>query len=45
MDFVARESIWKTIEEIVKDEERLEIKKALGDSLVDETIDLHKEVS
>jgi len=44
VQFQQRESIWKLISDIAKDEEQLEVKKILGVSLVDETIDLHREV-
>ena len=45
VQFERRESIWRIVEGIVTDwEECLEIKKILGTSLVDETVDLHTEV-
>lgn len=43
--FESRTSLWRLIEEFVPESERLEIKEALGDDLVDETLDLQNEVS
>ena len=43
--FESRPSLWRLIEEIVPESERLEIKEALGEDLVDETLDLQNEVS
>ncbi|XP_078353739.1 coiled-coil domain-containing protein 24-like isoform X2 [Oculina patagonica] len=43
--FENRPSLWKLIEEIVPESERLEIKEALGEDLVDETLDLQNEAS
>lgn len=43
--FENRPSLWKLIEELVPESERLEIKEALGEDLVDETLDLQNEVS
>ena len=42
--FESRPSLWKVIEEYVPESERIEIKEALGEDLVDETSDLHNEV-
>lgn len=42
--FERRSSLWKFIEEYVPESERIEIKEALGEDLVDETLDLHNEV-
>ena len=42
--FESRPSLWKFIEEYVPESERIEIKEALGEDLVDETSDLHNEV-
>ena len=44
-EFENRTSFWRLIEEFVPESERLEIKEALGDDLVDETLDLQNEVS
>ena len=44
-EFENRTSLWRLIEEFVPESERLEIKEALGDDLVDETLDLQNEVS
>ena len=38
-------SLWRLIEEFLPESERLEIKEALGEDLVDETLDLQNEVS
>ncbi|PFX15094.1 hypothetical protein AWC38_SpisGene20700 [Stylophora pistillata] len=43
--FESRPSLWKFIEEYVPESERIEIKEALGEDLVDETLDLHNEAS
>ena len=43
--FESRPSLWRLIEEYVPESERIEIKEALGEDLVDETLDLHNEVS
>ena len=43
--FESRPSLWKLIEEFVAESERVEIKEALGEDLVDETLDLQNEVS
>lgn len=43
--FESRASLWRLIEEFVPESERLEIKEALGEDLVDETLDLQNEVS
>ena len=43
--FESRTSLWRLIEEFVPESERIEIKEALGDDLVDETLDLQNEVS
>ena len=43
--FESRTSLWRLIEEFVPESERLEIKEALGEDLVDETLDLQNEVS
>ena len=43
--FESRPSLWRLIEELVPESERLEIKEALGEDLVDETLDLQNEVS
>ena len=43
--FEIRTSLWRLIEEFVPESERLEIKEALGEDLVDETLDLQNEVS
>ena len=43
--FESRTSLWRLIEELVPESERLEIKEALGEDLVDETLDLQNEVS
>ena len=42
--FEQRPSLWKLVEELVAPSERPEIKEALGEDLVDETLDLHEEV-
>ncbi|XP_065069181.1 uncharacterized protein LOC135694393 [Rhopilema esculentum] len=42
--FEPRESIWAYIEKQTLEEERLEIKKLIGSSLIEETVDLHQEV-
>ena len=42
--FENRASLWRLIEELVPDSERLEVKEALGEDLVDETLDLQNEV-
>ena len=42
--FEARDSIWSLIEGNTIDEEQAEIKKIIGSSLVEETVDLHQEV-
>ena len=42
--FEIRPSLWRLIEEIVPESERVEIKEALGEDLVDETVDLQNEV-
>lgn len=42
--FESRPSLWKFIGEYVPESERIEIKEALGEDLVDETLDLHNEV-
>lgn len=42
--FEIRPSLWRLVEEFVPETERLEIKEALGEDLVDETLDLQKEV-
>ena len=43
--FEIRPSLWRLIEDLVVESERLEIKEALGEDLVDETLDLQNEVS
>ena len=43
--FESRTSLWRLIEEFVPESESLEIKEALGEDLVDETLDLQNEVS
>lgn len=43
--FEIRPSLWRLVEEFVPETERLEIKEALGEDLVDETLDLQKEAS
>lgn len=43
--FESRTSLWRLIEEFVPESERLDIKEALGEDLVDETLDLQNEVS
>lgn len=43
--FESRPSLWRLIEEYVPESERIEIKEALGEDLVDETLDLHNEAS
>ena len=43
--FEIRPSLWRLIEDLVAESERLEIKEALGEDLVDETLDLQNEVS
>lgn len=45
--FFMRESLWRTVENTTPHHgvERAEIKEVIGDSLVDETIDLHTELS
>lgn len=43
--FESRPSLWKLIEEFVAESERVEIKEALGEDLVDETLDLQNEAS
>ena len=42
--FEARDSIWSLIEGNTIDEEQAEIKKVIGSSLIEETVDLHREV-
>ena len=42
--FEIRPCLWKLVEELVAESERHEIKEALGEDLVDETLDLHEEV-
>ena len=45
-DFHLRQPLWESIENLVQCfDERLEVKKVIGQSLVDETLDLHIEVS
>lgn len=45
-NFCVRESIWENIESLTNCvEEENQIKKAIGESLVDETLDLHHEVA
>ncbi|XP_057300037.1 uncharacterized protein LOC130630529 isoform X2 [Hydractinia symbiolongicarpus] len=45
-NFCVRESIWENIESLTNCvEEKNQIKKAIGESLVDETLDLHQEVA
>lgn len=43
--FQIRPSLWRFIEEIVPESERVEIKEALGEDLVDETVDLQNEAT
>lgn len=43
--FESRPSLWKFIVEYVPESERIEIREALGEDLVDETLDLHNEAS
>ena len=43
--FETRPSLWRLIEELVHESERIEVKEALGEGLVDETVDLQNEVS
>lgn len=43
--FESRPSLWRLIEEFVPESERFEIKEALGEDLVDETLDLQNEAS
>ena len=43
--FDIRPSLWKLIEEFVPESERPEIKEALGEGLVEETLDLQNEVT
>lgn len=43
--FEIRPSLWRLIEDLVVESERLEIKEALGEDLVDETLDLQNEAS
>ena len=40
-----RPSLWRLKEELVPESERVEIKEALGEDLVDETLDLQNEVN
>jgi len=45
-DFILRQPLWESIENLVPHyDERLEVKKVIGHSLVEETLDLHIEVS
>ena len=39
------QSTWALIESQTIEEERTEIKKLIGSSLIEETVDLHREVS
>ena len=44
-DFPLRKSLWEIIEGIVESiNEKSELKKVIGQSLIDETLDLHCEV-
>ena len=43
--FEPRQSTWALIEENTVEEERTEIKKLIGSSLIEETVDLQREVS
>lgn len=43
--FETRPSLWRLIEELVAESERVEIKETLGEDLVDETLDLQNEAS
>ena len=43
--FEPRPSLWRLVEQSVPGSERVEIKEVLGEDLVDETLDLHNEVS
>ena len=42
--FEPRQSIWELIQGQAIEEERSDIKKLIGSSLIEETVDLHKEV-
>lgn len=43
--FETRPSLWRLIEELVHESERIEVKEALGEGLVDETVDLQNEAA
>lgn len=43
--FETRQSTWALIESQTIEEERTEIKKLIGSSLIEETVDLHGEVN
>jgi hypothetical protein len=42
--FEPRQSLWKLVEEFLPLEEQQEIKEILGEDIIDETADLHREV-
>ena len=42
--FEPRQSLWKLVEEFVPLEEQREMKEILGEDIIDETADLHREV-
>ena len=45
-DFQLRKSLWEMIEDLIeRNDEKNELKKVIGQSLIDETLDLHCEVS
>lgn len=43
--FQPRQSLWKLVEEFARENERREIKEIVGEDIIDETVDLHKEVT
>ena len=42
--FQPRQSLWKLVEDLAPENEQSEIKEILGEDVIDETVDLHKEV-
>lgn len=45
-EFQLRKSLWEVIEDLVEStDEKGELKKVIGQSLIDETLDLHCEVN
>lgn len=43
--FQPRQSLWKLVEDLAPENEQSEIKEILGEDVIDETVDLHKEVA